>query len=320
VFKKITSNKTKLKRLFSKAPFTDSIKQILHYSLDHDGHLKPGSLISMIGYFPSDHLFKKIGFPVGDRDRHYLISVLSLADECEFGGYIRFLVNNKMHIRTSPTEQIKSDDYRIIAEAINTQLLNLQSTLGCNRVVFGFEIPGHSMIAYIKHKQLVIFDTNSRSKAPSWEKYWAVYTRHENIPANISNFVKHLISFGNIDTVSINNNESFDDQDFPVEIIPVGGLCPSFQGRTGALQRKFRSDAVTSDGIDMFPHGYCLPWAYMVIAMNMTYGDAADGMLQDFLSKVIYTEYEREDVYLINLLIIHLISVYLTELVTNTVP
>jgi hypothetical protein len=321
VFKSLTEDKAKLNSFFDKVPLTQSIKQVLKYSLEHDGHLKPSSLVNKVGHDYDD--FIKMGLPsTAGIFMHDLVSVASLSDECEFGGAIEFKVKkqNTISLRLLlPNGAMYKDD---ITSQLKLRIDEVRSKTGCTAVMFGFSVPGHAMIMSIQDDRLYIFDTNSASHTTTLREYFSFTEKYGRVDSSIANFLENLVNDGFIKKIFINSWNPITDLEpgkalpFTIDNIPFDEICPNFQGRSTHF-RQLMMSAVNKYGIDMFPGGFCLPWSFITIATYMTHGEMAPYILQDFLvNPDYYSGYHPDDIPGLQILFIHLISVYLTEIVS----
>jgi len=323
LFDNITKDKPKLKRIFDKLPFTESIKHALHYSLDNNGHLKSSWLINKIGVLKNNTDFERIGYPIINSSSGYdgfrLISVMSLADECELGGYLR-IDEYLISLRLTQSNQLRSLGVNDIADNFGYRVKELQKKSGCDTIAFGLSIPFHAMTMCIKGDELSIFDANDIRQARNWKEYWSLFTPHRKTSTIMLQFIQALVERDIIKTVAINNEFPIDmgmyEVDYTVTNIPIELSCPNFQSRTHNLETI--GNRIIENNMPMFPVGFCLTWSYITMAMYMTYGNSAASKLNDFLSgnSKYYREYTEDDIELLNILIVHLLSVYLIEIVT----
>lgn len=342
VFHKYTSNKTKLKKFFSKLPLTNSIKYALDYSLDHNGHLKVSSLVNKIGkkylIHETDNDFVTMGLPPLNRlIYHELLAIISLTDECELGGTVKLMGNPYLlHGRPDsspkfddvdeasildPSGQIHFGSYGKLARIIKARMNDVRKQDKCKVVMFKLEVPGHAMVMAIRDFHLYVFDTHDPTASTTWDDYWNSHmnpdvTQDKKAHKVISRFFLALLETNAVKKIFINNRYEIKDTPFPIYPIPSDDMCPNFQAQSGVFRHKM-SHIRHKLGLTMFPGGFCLPWAYLVVATYMTYGEIAPYLLQDFMINPDYYQgYDPSDIPQLHLLIIHLLSVYLTEITT----
>lgn len=311
VFESLTDDKKKLEEFFEKVPLTKSIVKVLKYSLDHDGHLKPSSLVNLVD-LNMNHLFRVMGLPsTKGMHMHDLVSVASLSDECDFGGYL-FFKSTGIRLVTPDGKRHETN----LVKEFTQRVKEVRSKKNCSVVMFGLGVPGHAMILSVQGENLYIFDTNSAFGATTWREYWQYTEKYARVDVQIADFLRLLLDDGIISKVFINNWTPITDLPFIVHNIPFDEICPNFQGRSSHF-RQLMMSAQNKYGVNMFPGGFCLPWSFITIATYMTHGAMAPYVLQDFLvNPDYYVGYHRDDIPGLQILFIHLISVYLTEIVT----
>jgi hypothetical protein len=198
---------------------------------------------------------------------------------------------------------------------IPKRIREIRSKSGCDVVLFGLTVPGHAMIMSIQGDDLYIFDTNSSSNAHTWRDYWRFTEKHARVDLDIAELLQTLLDNGVVKNIFINNRNPITDLPFVVRNIPLDEICPNFQGRSSSFREMMKTQ--NKYGVDMFPGGFCLPWSFITMATYMSHGAIAPYVLQDFLiNPDYYTGYNRDDIPGLQILFIHLISVYLTEITT----
>ena len=326
IFKHLTKDRAKLDSFFDKIPLTTAIKDVAKYSMEHDGHLKPSSLVNSVGGSSSYSLFTIMGLPSTEGLyplNHDLISVAALSDECEFGGTIEFKTSGSRLLLPDDSKQMTLGQlYKgRIANIVKKRITEVRALAGCSVVMFGFGVPGHALIMSIQGENLYIFDTNSAQRALTFREYWSYTEKYGRVDKLIVSFLQDLLSNGSAKKLFINNWNPITELEpgtslpFVINNIPFDEICPNFQGRSSHLRSQWNT--INSYGVNMFPGGFCLPWSFITIATYMTHGEMAPFILQDFLGNPdYYTGYHPDDIPGLQVLFIHLISVYLTELVS----
>lgn len=320
----------KIKRIYNGSALTDSIKRALSYSLDNKGHFKSSWYINKIVPNPDQRLFQDLGFPVLREEHQHnafsIIAILSLADECEVGGFVSIDQDDTITLRLSASEYIESSSPWTIANSLADRVEEMQegarSNVECGTIVFGLGVPTHALVLSISNKVLSVFDTNEITNVQSWEDYWEQHTPHEGVAPIMLRLFDKLEDRGLIEIVAIKNTTALDmegtDVYYNVMNIPVGSECPNFQASTTDLHEARQT--MFSPGVPMFPGGFCTTWTYITTAMYLTYGDAAVGRLKDVMAggtkHPYYDEFSHITIEQLNLLMVHLLSVYLIELTT----
>lgn len=312
VFSDLVKDREKLYEFFNTIPLTKSISHVLRYTMEHDGNLKVSSLVNRFGMLRKSERFKLAGLSIPNpkqKSIYELRSIASLTDECNVAGFLKFTSGPELRLPGGKT-------YVGLYQVFNTFMdqLKIHKDECAVNIMFALQVPGHAMILSVNNNNLYIFDTNDVYRANSWDDFW--YGIFD--VSHLTEFIRLVQDNTSMGTLYVNNNRDITDTPYNINVkgIDYDQTCPNFQGIS--YKSRVSRNMSTRDGLDIFPNGFCVPWSFIVIATYLTHGKRAIHILKDFMTNTSYYKgFKASQKPELQLLVVHLISVYLTEIGLN---